>query len=158
MRALIIASVSDAIVTVPLSTSLTKFLTRSLPRSFAAASRPKRPSSTILSSRPSSTLLASSAPGTDCASAIAASQLRLELLHRVLIFERALENLLELVVPLQIAAQIRKLGAEIEQLLERPNLLGHGIRRKVVEALERHVDADLPGIGIVALQLVRDRE
>jgi hypothetical protein len=48
MRALIIASVSRDIVIEPASTSDTNCLTMSLPRSFAAASRPPtRPSSMI---------------------------------------------------------------------------------------------------------------
>src|SRR5262249_5298683 len=139
MRALIIASVSAAIVTVPLSTSFTKFLTRSLPRSFAAASRPRRPSSTILSSRLSSGVGANCCCDSDCAciSGICASlrnsDLGLEFLQRGRIVERALEDFVELVVPLQIAAQIGELGAQVEQLLQRLHLLRDAIGREVVQ-------------------------
>src|SRR5690242_6385604 len=138
MRALIIASVSAAIVTVPRSTSLTKFLTRSLPRSLAAASRPSRPWSTILSSR-----LPSAAASKvvccwpcACASGIGASlesNLRLELLHRFGVVERTLKNLLELVVALQIAAKIGELRPQFEQLFERTNIFRDRFRIEVVE-------------------------
>src|SRR5258706_7056972 len=121
MRALIIASVSAFSVTVPLSPSLTKFLTRSLPRSFAAASRPMRPSSTILSRRlKSGDSVVALSLCRAWASAIAASlwsDLRLELLHRRRIVERALKNLFELVIALKAAAQIGQLAAKLEELL-----------------------------------------
>src|SRR5690348_13762458 len=128
IRALIIASVSAAIVTVPLSTSVTKFFTRSLPRSFAAASRPSRPCSTILSRRLPSDAASKLVCCWPCAciSGIGASlesDLRLELLHRVGVVERTLKNLLELVVALETAAEIRELRPQLEQLLERTNIL-----------------------------------
>src|SRR5690242_13841382 len=149
IRALIIASVSAAIVTVPLSTSVTKFLTRSLPRSLAAASRPSRPWSTILSRRLPSDAASKVVCCWPCAcvSAIGASlesNLRLELLHRFGVVERALKNLFELVVALQVAAEIRQLRAEVEQLLERPDVLRDRFRVEVVERLEGEVDANLP--------------
>src|SRR5687767_13124987 len=115
MRALIIDSVSGFSVTVPRSTSLTKFVTRSLPRSFAAASRPKRPSSTILSRRFISSDVDACAL---CAfaSGIGASlgaNLGLQLLHRRGIIQRVLENLFQLVVALQAAAQVCELRPEL---------------------------------------------
>src|SRR5215468_3140683 len=134
MRALIIASVSGLSVTVPLSTSLTKCLTRSFPRSFVAASRPMRPSSTILSSRLISGENVDACSVRCCASAIAASlrsELGLQLLHGAGIVERVLKNLLELVVALQRAAQIGELRPEVQQLLERRHLLGHRLGREV---------------------------
>src|SRR5262245_8833351 len=158
MRALIIASVSGLSVTVPLSTSLTKFLTRSLPRSFVAASRPMRPSSTILSSRLTSGENADACSLCCCASAIAASlrsELGLQLLHGAGVVERILKNLLELVVALQRPAQIGELRPELQQLLEWSDLLRHRFGREVVHALERDVDADL---SAALLQLVLDGE
>src|SRR5262245_57717574 len=146
MRALIIASVSGLSVTVPLSTSLTKFLTRSFPRSFVAASRPMRPSSTILSSRLTSAENVDACSLCCCASAIAASlrsELGLQLLHGAGVVERILKNLLELVVPLQRPAQIGELRPKVQQLLEPPDLLGHRLGRDVLHALERDVDAEL---------------
>ena len=134
MRALIIASVSAFSVTVPLSTSLTKFLTRSLPRSFAAASRPMRPSSTILSRRLSSgenvRCLLGSVPGPQPLPPPSDPISDFELLHRVRVIERALKNLFELVVALQAAAEIGELAAELEQFLERPDLLAPRPRAK----------------------------
>src|SRR5688572_26358269 len=128
MRALIIASVSGAIVTVPASTSETKLRTRSLPRSLATASRPSRPSSTILSSSPSSTVGSYVGDcGVVCGSAIGASSrsdLTLQLLHRARVIERRLEQLLQLVVALQTAAKVGELGAQLQQLLERRHLGG----------------------------------
>src|SRR3954462_5872342 len=158
MRALIIASVSGFNVTVPASTSLTKLRTRSRPRSFVAASRPMRPSSTILSRRLNSGENAVAGRLCCCDSGIAASlrsEFRLQLLHGSRIVQGVLQDLLELVVALQAAPQVGELGAEVEQLLERGDVARDRIGREVVEALEGHVHGEL---AAAFLELVVDRE
>src|SRR5918999_3294796 len=139
MRALIIASVSGAIVTVPRSTSLTKLRTRSRPRSRAAGSRPSRPCSTIRSRSPSSVdSVTLPCWGWISISDIGRSRgdLRPQLSHRVCIVDRLLQDLLELVIPLQLPAQVGQLAAQLEELAQWLHLLGDLIGREVVEALE----------------------
>src|SRR5919199_1566 len=160
MRALIIASVSGAMVTVPLSTSLTKFLTRSLPRSRAAGSRPSRPSSTMRSRSPTSA--APPVRALCCWDWISISDigrsrgdLRPQLPHRFCVVDGFLQDLLKLVVPLQPAAQVGELTAQLEELAQRLHLLGDPVGGEVVEALELQLDADLVA---ARLELVLDRE
>src|SRR5687767_10217160 len=139
IRALIIASVSAAIVTVPLSTSETKLRTRSLPRSRAAGSRPRRPSSTMRSRRPPSTDSV-----TPCCwfwisiSDIGGSRgdLRPQLPHGFGIVDGLLQDLFELVVALQLATEIGQLRSQLEQLPKRLHLVRDAIGREVVQALE----------------------
>ena len=58
-------------------------------------------------------------------------------LSRVLrIRDRVEQRLVELVVALQAAAQIGEPRPQIQQLLERLDLLGHVLRREVVQAFE----------------------
>src|SRR5436309_6794260 len=124
MRALIMASVSRPMVMVPARTSFTNCLTRSLPRSRAESSFASRPSSTMLSSSPFSVVVAAACFGTACCgSAIAASfDFGLQLTHFVLVLEGFHEDLVQLIVALQAAPQIRKLGAQLQQLLQRFDL------------------------------------
>src|SRR5215212_8647974 len=146
MRALIIASVSRAIVIEPSSTSDTNCLTRSLPRSRAAASRPIRPWSTIWSRRPGCAVSGANVVcGVVCdASAIAgpslgAAQLRLQPGALVFVGECRLQDLIELVAPLQRPAQVGELRAQLEQLAQRLHLPRHLVGREVVQALEMEV-------------------
>src|SRR5688572_31322731 len=104
MRALIIASVSDEILIEPSRIWATKFLTRSLPRSFAAVSRPNRPCSTIWSSRPNSEVCPAAAAA--CASLLAigcslGTNFTTQLVHLLFVAHGLLQDLLELVVALQ---------------------------------------------------------
>src|SRR5918999_2430725 len=159
MRALIIASVSAAMVTVPLSTSLTKLRTRSLPRSRAAGSRPRRPCSTMRSRSPSSA--DSVTPPCDwdwvSLSDIGRSRgdLRPQLSHGVCIVDCLLQDLFELVVPLQATAEVGELRAQLEQLTQWLHLLSHLVRREVLEALELQLDGDLRPVRV---ELVLGRE
>jgi hypothetical protein len=56
---------------------------------------------------------------------------------------RRLEDLLQLVVALQAAAQVRQLLPQLEQLAQRIDLLRDPVRREVVQALELQIDPDL---------------
>src|SRR6266446_8711682 len=154
IRALSMASVSRAIVIVPAKTSDTNCLIMSRPR--ARASPPNRPLSTIWSSRLSSVVCAACFPCSALGSAILASlrlhvglELRLELVALPVVAQRALQDLIELLVALQLAAQVRELIPQLQQLLERLHLLRHPVGRKVPHALEREVEPDLAGIGVV---------
>src|SRR5690349_13385072 len=154
MRALIIASVSGRICTDPLSTSVTNCFTMSLPRSFVAASRPRRPSSTILSRSPSSLgfakVVSACVSVCMCGSVMAASRrdFRLQLAHGVGVVDRLLEDLIQLLVPLEGSAEIGELGAELEKLLEGTDALRHRLGGEVVERFEGEIDAEL----VVALR------
>src|ERR1051326_854452 len=152
MRALIMASVSRAIVIVPASTSLTNCLIRSLPRSLPDSSFAKRPSSTMLSSRLVCVVVVVACCGTACCgSAIGPSlYLGLQLAHLVFVLESLHEDLVELVVALEAAAQIREFRAQIEQFLQGLDLAGHVGRLEIIHALEVQVDADLTGIRVLA--------
>src|SRR5690348_16999437 len=156
MRALSIVSVSRAIVIVPASTSVTNCLIMSRPRSRAGASMPNRPLSTIWSSKLSGPT--SAAGCCDCStlgSAIATScrlrliQLRLEFFPLVFVPQRGLKDLFQLLVALDLASQVRQLVAQVEQLLQRLDFLGHAVGREVRHALEREIDADLPGVRVI---------
>src|SRR6185437_2672598 len=128
----------------------------SLPRSLAAESFPNRPCSTIVSSRLSSVASAAGAACAALASAIGPSigaELRAQLLHLVFVAQGRLQNVVELLVALQRAAQVGQLVAQVEQLLERLHLPRHSVGREVIQALEREIDAEFPGIRILA-QLV----
>src|SRR5512140_2767528 len=125
MRALIMASVSGETVICPSSTSARKVLIRLLPRSRAGASAPKRPLSTISSSSVS----VSTAPAcrwtwlsvVDIGASLDI-QPRLRPGELIRIRHGFLEELLQLLVALQAAAQIRQLRAQREQLLQRIHL------------------------------------
>src|SRR5215469_11049 len=138
MRALIIISASLAIVIEPSSTWLTNSFTRSLPRSLAS---PNRPCSTIWSSRLDS--CASTAPA-DVAAAFAAASgigtswadLALQLVQLLGITYRLEQQLFQLVVALQGAAQVRKSGAQIEKLFQRLNLFSDICRLKIIKFAE----------------------
>src|ERR1700676_468471 len=141
MRALIIISASLAMVMEPSSTWATNSFTRSLPRSLAS---PNRPCSTIWSSR-----LASCA-STDAAAAAAfatasgigtsCADLALQLVQLFGVPHRFEQQLFELVIALQRAAQIGEPGAQVEQLLQRLNLLRDIGRLKVVQFAEFQID------------------
>src|SRR5262249_403274 len=150
IRALIIASVSRAIVMVPASTSFTNCLIMSFPRSRAESSFASRPSSTMLSSRPFSVVGVVAACGAACCgSAIASLHFVLQFAHFVFVLERLHQNLVELVITLKSAAQVGELGAQVEQLFQRLDLLGDIGRLEIVHALEAQVDADLARIRIL---------
>src|SRR3989475_4606299 len=157
MRALSIASVARPIVMVPGSPSDTSCLIMSRPRSRAGASPPNRPRSTIWSSRLSSVVCAAAC---FCCSALGSAiltslglgggiQLRLELLALLLVAQRRLQQLLQLLVALDLAAQVGELIAQVEQLLQRLHLPRHPVGAKVVHALELEFHADLARVGIV---------
>src|SRR5277367_5285223 len=110
MRALIIISASFAIVMEPSSTWATNSFTRSLPRSFEAASTPNRPCSTIWSRRLDSWVSTAAAAACEfaTASAIGASffgaDLALQLIQLFRIAHRFEQQLFQLVVALKRAA------------------------------------------------------
>src|SRR6267378_941043 len=158
------ASVSRPIVMVPASTSDTNCLIISFPRSRAGASPPNRPFSTIWSSRLSSVVSAAACFCSALGSAILTSlglgvgiQLRLELLPLLLVAQRRLKQLLELIVALDLAAQIGELVAQVEEFLQRLNLARHPVGAEVVHALELELHPDLSGVGIVR-ELVGHRD
>src|SRR5690606_10433887 len=80
--------------------------------------------------------------------------LRLQLVEFRLARERRLEDLLQLVVPLQAATQVRELATQVQELPEWLHLLRYTLGREVVEALETEVDADLAGIGFFGEKVV----
>src|SRR5277367_1499082 len=124
MRALIIISASLAMVMEPSRTWATNSLTRSLPRSLEAASRPKRPCSTIWSRRLDSVVsTAAAACELAAASAIGASNFVLQLVQFFGVAHGFEQQLFELVVALQRTAKIGEPGAQIQQFLERLDLL-----------------------------------
>src|SRR5438046_892629 len=150
MRALSIVSVSRAMVIVPASTSVTNCLIMSRPRSRAGASTPNRPLSTICSSKLIGPI---SAPGCcDCStlgSAIGSSrrlgliQLRLEFVPLVVVAQRGLKDLLQLLVALDLSSQVRQLVAQVEQLLQRLHFLVNPVGGEVRQALVREVHSEV---------------
>ena len=70
---------------------------------------------------------------------------------------RVVQQLVQFVVALQAAAQIGQLGAQVEQFLQRLDLLRHLFGLEVVQALEVQVHLELARIGVIA-ELVFDRE
>jgi hypothetical protein len=113
--------------------SETNFVIRSLPRS-PLPSLPNRPCWTIWSSRLDWAASAAAPAGT-WASAfdIGRSLLfdfRPQLPEAIGVIDRSLQDLIELVVALQAAAQIRQLLAQLEQFAQRLDLLGDALRKK----------------------------
>src|SRR5271170_3576844 len=107
MRALIIISASFAIVMEPSSTWATNSFTRSLPRSFEAASTPNRPCSTIWSRRLDSVVsTAAVACALAAASAIGALHFALQLVQFFGVADGFEQQFFQLVVALQRAAEI----------------------------------------------------
>src|SRR5579883_506241 len=157
MRALIIASVSRASVIVPCSTSLTNCLMRSLPRSRAASSLARRPSSTIESSRLFSCVVSAAAAGTACwgSAIVCALHFQLQLLHFFFALDGFEQNIVQFFFALETAAQIGQLGAQLQHLTQRLHLAGYVFRLEIVHALKMQVHPDAPGIRILA-QFVLD--
>src|SRR6266545_708164 len=164
MRAFSIVSVSRPSVIVPARTSATNCLIMSRPRSLAGAST-NRPRCTIWSSRPASVVSAAAAFWVSpLGSAILTSrwlrlrvEFRLELLALLFVGQSRLEDFLEFLVALDLAAQIGELPAQLEELAQRLNLLRDPIRREVIQAREVHFHGDLSGVRIVG-QLVVHRD
>src|SRR5437899_6624242 len=130
MRALIIASASLAMVIDPSSTCATNSFTRFLPRSLAAGSRARRPSSTIWSRRPFSRVCSvAAATAAFCGSLIGLS-FRLgshfvpELIQLLGVAYGIKEQFFQLVVPLQASAEVGKSGPKLQQLTKRLHLAG----------------------------------
>src|SRR5512142_53991 len=120
MRALIVASASREIAIVPSMIWVTNCFTKSRPRSTAAALRASRPSDTIWSSRVNSFSVACSAATGATAVAVLESvmgtsfglrqgQFRPQLLHLLRVADRLHQDLVQLVVALQAAAQVAQL-------------------------------------------------
>src|SRR5580704_18549952 len=128
MRALIIISASLATVIEPSRTWATNSFTRFLPRSFALASAPNRPDSTIWSSSPTCSFsIVVVVPA--CffnASAIGPSSFgldfTLQLVELLGVADGIEQDFFQLVVALQLPAQIRQPRAQVEQLLQRLDL------------------------------------
>src|SRR5437868_160891 len=161
MRALIAVSASFGTVAARSKTSCTKTLTRSLPRSRAASLCVKRPSSTMRSSKLACSTACTAAVADFAASAIAASiaaliqaQLCAQFLPLLGVAHHILQDLVELLVALQAPAKIRELAAQIQQFLQRTDLIGNLFRLKVRQLVEGEVDLEFR-IGIVT-QLVVD--
>src|ERR1700685_2112776 len=136
MRALIIISASFATVMEPSRTWATNSFTRFLPRSFALASWPKRPDSTIWSSNPTCSFsMVVVEAACFLASAIGPSSfgldLALQLVELLGVADRIQQNFFELVVALQLPAQICQPRAQVEQLFQGLDLLGHVARLEV---------------------------
>src|ERR1043165_5674982 len=130
MRELIIISASRAMVIEPSMNCEMNSLIRLRPRSLEAGSTPKRPCSTIWSSRPfspaNSVVCAVVASVLDCVSAMLCSlDLTLQLVQFYGIPDRIEQQLFELVVALQTAAQICQTLAEVQKLFEGLDLPGH---------------------------------
>src|SRR5258707_11473815 len=138
MRALIIISASLATVMEPSRTWATNSFTRFLPRSLALASCPNRPDSTIWSSNPTCSFSMVVVEAADCflASAIGPSSfgldLALQLVELLRIADSVQQHFLQLVVALELTAQIRQPRPKIKQFFERLNLLGHVARLEVL--------------------------
>src|ERR1700690_1574486 len=131
MRALIIISASLATVMEPSRTCATNSLTRFRPRSRACASAPKRPCSTIWSSRPFSLVCTVAAAADCCAGSglaigfvLLGSHLLLQLVQLLSIGHRFEQQLFQLVIALEGAAQVGKPGTQLQEILERLYLLG----------------------------------
>src|SRR5579864_1927357 len=154
MRALIIISASLAMVMEPSRTWATNSFTRSLPRSLAS---PNRPCSTIWSRRLASCVstvpAAAAAFATTSGIGTSCSDLALQLVQFFGIAYRFQQQLFELVIALQRAAQVGEPGAQVKKLLEGLNLLSDIGRLKIVKLAEFQVNLQIGGVGIVA-QLV----
>src|SRR5579862_8166407 len=137
-------------VMVPDRTSFTNCLTMSFPRSRAASSLPRRPSSTILSSKPFSWTVVAACVVAACfaLSAIAALHFGLELLHFVFALHGLEQDIVQFLVPLEAAAQIRELGPQFQQFVQRLDLARDRFRLEIVHTLEVQVDADAAGFRI----------
>src|SRR5579862_8562073 len=154
MRALIIISASRAMVMDPSRTWATNSFTRFLPRSLAAGSAPKRPSSTIWSRSPFSRTCSPvpTDPGAPCGSAIGTFPLSHFLLQLVQLFGVAngfQQRLLQFVISLQAAAQIGQPRAQVQQFLERFHLARHIFRVEIVHGLEMQIDLEVGGIRLL---------
>src|SRR5437588_6697811 len=124
----------------PCSTWLTNSFTRFLPRSRVAGSFPSLPCSTIWSSRPTPCCSAGWAAAADfCFSGIGFS-LRLyfftQSAHLLGVVDRVLQQLFQLVVSLQAAAQIRESRPQVQQFPQRLYLPGYLLRFKIFQAFE----------------------
>src|SRR5262245_49037676 len=159
MRAFSIDSVSGRMTIAPSRISDTNFRMRSLPRSWATVSAPKRPCCAIWSSRLASADCAAAPPWTSASAFDIGRSLcfdfRLQAAQAVRIVNRCLQDFIEFVIALQTAAQVGQLLTQLEQLAQRLYLLRHAIRRKVIQALELEIDTDLARF---AAQLVLDLE
>src|SRR5579863_1378666 len=158
MRALIIISASLATVMEPSRTWATNSFTRFLPRSLALASCPNRPDSTIWSSNPTCSFsIVVVEAACFLASAIGPSSfglnLALQLVELLGVANCIQQHFLQLVVALQLSAQIRQPGSKIKQFLERLDLLGYVAWLEVIHLLELQIDLELRRIRIVT-QLV----
>src|SRR5690606_17794272 len=80
--------------------------------------------------------------------------LRLQLREILLAGQGRLQNLLELLVPLETAAQIRQLLSQLEKLTQRLHLLCDPLRREVVEPLKAQIDRELASVGVLGKQIV----
>src|SRR5579884_4510012 len=149
MRALIMASVSRAMVIEPASTSFTKFFTRSLPRSFVDSSRVRRPCSRIESRTLCSlVVVAAAACWVACfPSGIGFLHLRAKLVHLFLVRYAFLQHFIQLVVALQRSAPVRQLGPQVQQLAQRLHLARHIGGLEIFHALEAQVHSQPGGVG-----------
>ena len=150
---------------VPSSTWATNSLTRFLPRSRAAGSLRQAAFLDDLVEQARSPTVCSAA-GAAAAGFLWVSSfgppsgfadLGLQLVQLLGVADGVEQQLFQLVVALQAAAQVGELGAQIQQLPQRLDLPGHLLRLEIVQALEVQIDLQLAGVGIVA-QLVLHRE
>src|SRR5208283_4094739 len=81
--------------------------------------------------------------------ALGLGDLALELFQLGRIAESGLQQVVQLVVALQTAAQVRQLGAQIQQVVQRFDLLGYLGRLEILQAAEFQIDAQLSSVGIV---------
>src|SRR5271157_145736 len=154
------ASASLDTVMAPSSTCATNSFTRFLPRSLAAGSRARRPSSTIWSSNPRSTVCSAADAGASglawlLIAALLHAHLRPQFGQLVLVGNGLAQQFLELVVALHVAAQVAQAVAQFQQFAQRSHLAGDVLGREIVHALEIQIDLEVSGVRILT-QFVLD--
>src|SRR5260370_39627402 len=164
MRALMVASASRERVISPATTWAINCLTMVFPRSRTLCSRPSLPSSIILANK---LPWAAFAGAVSAAAAVLSASLIVSSLVLAYFLLQAVEflgipsgvhqQLIQLVVALQRTTQVAQLGPEIEQFLQRFDLLGNLRWIEVVQALEIQVNLELTGIGVFAEFIVNSK-
>src|SRR5437016_3457264 len=134
MRAAIMASVSFETRIWSRMISPRKAFTHSFPCFLSSSLWPSRPSCTILSRRLDSTAYSVVACEVDCCCGSAGilaflfrffGAFQLTLVRGFVLRDRLVQQRLQLVVPVQAAAQVRQFGAQFQQLVQRRHLARH---------------------------------
>src|SRR6266849_1916074 len=167
MRLLIMTSVSFDTVIWPFITSCTRSLSQTFPLVRSSGLCPMRPSSAMRSRRLRGSAAVSTVGwvsvvglGSACISGTLLlssvdSGFRAGLAQHILILNHFLQEIVQLLVTDETAAEVRQAVAQFEQFAKRRDLMSDSGRLKIVHALEIQFDIEL---GIVLVETIRHFE